>query len=167
MIEWRPVGTLPYEVSSMGSVRRSAPGFGTWVGRPVRALLSANGYHYFRGPILKRGRSRKNVPIHQAVAAAFIGPCPGGHEVNHRNGVRTDNRVENLEYVPVSENRSHSGCNNGRAKINPEIVREMDRLYDLGLPQTKIAEHFGVSQITVSRVLRRALWAHVPASCDD
>lgn len=50
----------------------------------------------------------KNEKIHKLVALNFIGIPEGKKEVNHKNGVKRDNRVENLEWVTRSENLSHA-----------------------------------------------------------
>jgi hypothetical protein len=46
--------------------------------------------------------------VHRIVAAAFIGPCPDGLEINHKNGIKLDNRAENLEYTTRSANMKHA-----------------------------------------------------------
>ena len=57
---------------------------------------------------LYNGGKRQFIGIHRLVAEAFI-PNPDGKKcINHKNGIRTDNRVENLEWVTYSENMLHS-----------------------------------------------------------
>lgn len=51
--------------------------------------------------MLGRGIHRS---IHSMVAEAFIGPCPSGQEVRHKNGKRDDPRASNLEYGTRSDN---------------------------------------------------------------
>lgn len=50
---------------------------------------------------LGRGHSRT---VHSLVAAAFIGPCPQGQEVRHKDGTRTNNTADNLEYGTRTDN---------------------------------------------------------------
>lgn len=50
------------------------------------------------------GGKRTNRPVHQLVVLAFIGPRPEGMEVRHLNGIRSDNRLENLMYGTKKEN---------------------------------------------------------------
>ena len=89
-----------YEVSDQGNVRRvHTPKHG------LKAMNKNRGYHLVH---LYRNNERKAIYVHQLVAAAFIGPCPSGKEVNHINGKRDDNRVSNLEYVTRSENMQHA-----------------------------------------------------------
>ena len=100
----------------------------------------ANGFvHGRRGPIRKiSGRyiSATNWPggakyVHRIIWESVNGQIPDGLQINHKNGVRTDNRIENLELVTPSENTKHAyrlgliradGVHNGRCKLNPEIV---------------------------------------------
>ena len=54
------------------------------------------------------GIDGKNYGIHRLVMLAFVGKCPEGLEVNHKNGKKYDNRLSNLEYVTHQENVRHS-----------------------------------------------------------
>ena len=58
----------------------------------------------------KNGKS-KTVTVHSLVALAFIGKREYGYQINHKNGVKTDNNVMNLEYVTASENTKHAWDN--------------------------------------------------------
>lgn len=51
---------------------------------------------------------KKQISVHVLVATAFLGERPHGFVVNHKNGVRTDNRASNLEWVSQSENVKHA-----------------------------------------------------------
>lgn len=59
---------------------------------------------------IKMCRNGKQYPtrIHRIVAEAFISNPHGYKDVNHKNGIKTDNRVENLEWTSRSENIKHS-----------------------------------------------------------
>jgi HNH endonuclease len=50
-------------------------------------------------------RRAKTVKVHQWVARTFLGPLPDGHEVDHRNRLRWDNRPSNLRYLSFDDNR--------------------------------------------------------------
>lgn len=105
MEEWKKVLDGFYEVSNLGNVRRSAPGENTFAGRLKKASLSGNGYLIFGAFV---NGKRKNVLVHRAVAEAFIGPCPKGVQVNHKDGIKTNNHKSNLEYMTISENQKHA-----------------------------------------------------------
>lgn len=94
-----------YEVSDLGRIRRAMPGRKTWVGRELKAHLIPNGYMQILPTI--NGKNR-NMYVHRLVAEAFIGPCPDGHEVNHIDTNKTNNRADNLEYVTRKGNVQHA-----------------------------------------------------------
>ena len=62
---------------------------------------------YLRAHVSKNNKP-KSIPVHRAVAEAFIENPDNKAQVNHKNGDKTDNRVENLEWVSPSENRIHA-----------------------------------------------------------
>ena len=50
----------------------------------------------------------KSCRVHRLVALTYLNAVDGKNIINHKNGIKTDNRVENLEWVTVSENINHS-----------------------------------------------------------
>jgi hypothetical protein len=56
-------------------------------------------------------RARKQISVHRLVVEAFIGSIPKGMHVNHKNGVKNDNRLQNLEIVTPAENVRHYHLN--------------------------------------------------------
>lgn len=108
--QWRD-GT--YEVSNMGNIRRSKPGISTFVGRPVRPLSGSTGYAQVT---LRSGGKSFRTYVHRAVMEAFVGKCPKGYVVNHKNCDKLDNRLENLEYVTAKKNSEHALQNNRRER---------------------------------------------------
>lgn len=64
-------------------------------------------YGYLRLNVAHQGQV-KTVLVHNLVADVFLGRRQTGMTVNHKNGVKTDNRVENLEYVTAGENTTHA-----------------------------------------------------------
>ena len=74
-------------------------------GRKVlKAQLLNSGY--LAVGLFKNGK-RKNCTIHRLVAKTFLPACNGREYVNHKNGIKTDNRLENLEWCNLSENMKH------------------------------------------------------------
>lgn len=167
---WRFTDLDLIEVSSRGRVR-------TTQGK----LLSTESRHEGYPVVSHRGVQYK---VHRLVAAAFIGPIPPGLVVNHLDGCKANNAVENLEICTVQENNRHaqmtglmaSGSRNGMhtkpsgrrfgqrsnfCKLTPEQVVEIKRRADLGeLPQD-IAPDFGVGRLTVWQIKTGRRWAHL------
>lgn len=107
--EWRWIPDIPYEASSFGRIRRN--------GRIITPGAVSTGYLRFTPCVDGTPKARY---IHRAVALAFIGPCPEGQEINHKNGIKSDNRPENLEYVTRLENVRHAH----RIGLIPKPIRK-------------------------------------------
>ena len=88
-----------YEVSNLGRVRNER------TGQVLRLRKGRSGYF---DVLLKYKGQEKRFYVHKLVATAFVEGWREGLEVNHKNGVKTDNRAENLEWVTASENHQHA-----------------------------------------------------------
>lgn len=167
MAEFRVVAEFPdYSVSDTGEVvRTSANGHGTGVGRVLKPVL----HTYLYVNLYKNGKKYFKT-VHGLVARAFL-PMPDRQcllEVNHKDGVKTNDRVSNLEWVTRSENKKHAhgvlGCpvpfagkgyDHPNSKLSAEQVSMIRSAYAEGYcSQAALASKFGVSQTCVSLVIR-------------
>lgn len=164
--EWRSWRSGDYEVSSLGRVRRARPGKKTTPGRMLKPTLLKIGY-WSVAPVVD-GRNVRTC-VHAMVAECFLGPRPKGHEINHRDGVKTNNCVLNLEYVTHAENMRHAG-NYGlmvlgekhpSAKLTVDLVRAIRARRAMGASYGVIAGEFRLSIATAFSVANRRSWRHV------
>jgi len=104
---WRTFDDGTYEVSDLGRVRRAVAVRGGRVGHVLTPRFGGWRGQYL---VVHLRTSRRVGPavVHRLVAEAFIGPTSEGQEVNHCNGIKTDNRAANLEYVTSSGNQAHA-----------------------------------------------------------
>ena len=139
------------EVSNLGRVRR----IGT--GRILKPKKHPWGYAFVvlsNAPIKQHART-----IHSIVAEVFIGRRPKGLAINHKNGIKTDNRELNLEYVTYKENMAHAKnvlkMTIGRpSRFTHRQIKEMRRLRATGMELLAIASKFDCSFQYVSDIAR-------------
>lgn len=109
-----------YEVSNLGNVRSLN------YNRTKKIKLlkpSGNTDGYLRVKLCKEGKT-KMCSIHRLVAQAFLENPEVKEQVNHRDGVKTNNCVDNLEWCTCSENITHayrSGLRGDRGKNHSRI----------------------------------------------
>lgn len=113
---------------------------------------------------------RRQASIHTFVCSAFHGDADG-REVNHKNGIKTDNRPCNLEWVSRRDNLLHAadhdlkptGERSHLAKLTEAKVYQIRALLAAGeLSQPAIARKFSVTQATISRIKLRRKWRQLP-----
>lgn len=100
-IEWKEVVGYPdYFVSTEGVIYKKTKRYG---GEGFE-LKQSTGHHGYRRASLSNNGYRKTVPVHRIVAMAFIPNPANKPQVNHINGITSDNRLCNLEWVTSYEN---------------------------------------------------------------
>lgn len=179
--EWKSIDGYEgvYEVSSLGRVRRIAGGAGARIGHILSLGKTVTGYPQVS--LCKNGKPKK-VLVHRLVAKAFLGSPKQGREVNHRNGNKKDNRVENLEWVSHARNIRHAyrvlgrtmtnirprGEENGHSKLTRDDVIQIRRLYSTrDYTQRALGKMFGVTAKAISAIVLRKNWKHVAPSPGD
>lgn len=154
---WKSVvGCDKYEVSNAGRIRRSKPAKGAVVGLVMAPQIGKEGYVR----VMARGFTTKLV--HRIVANAFLGDI-AGKDINHINGIKSDNRVENLEICSRSHNMEHAiRCLGTKiSKLTADCVKEIRKLNSYGLASKEIANAFGVSKTSICYIVNGKTWGHV------
>jgi hypothetical protein len=124
----------------------------------------------YKAVALCNGTKPKTHYIHRLVAEHFIPNPELKKTVNHIDGVRDNNSVDNLEWNTYSENNMHaidSGLRNGRgekhynSKLTESIVRELKKEYSSKNPFRLYADKYGVSKATIRDVIVGNTWVNV------
>ncbi len=155
-----------YSISSLGRVRRDVTVTNARAGYFLALVPTRDGY---MAVALSRPKHKgKTAIVHRLVAAAFIGPIPEKYVVNHKNGVRHDNRVENLEIITCSENVRHAyevlGRKPTRAKLAETEAEEIRIRADAGELLKDLADEYDITPAMVSNIVRGRAWKSVPGT---
>jgi hypothetical protein len=164
---WKPIVGYEgsYEVSSTGMVRRLRRSSGARVGRILKSHDNGEGYLFVP---LCINNTRRQRTVHRVVAEAFYGPALG-RQVNHKNGNKQDNRVENIEWVTPKENSLHSyrvlhnkqGSKHPMAKLTEACISTIRNMLANGQTMGSIGRRFGVHLSTVRDIRTGRTWSHV------
>lgn len=123
--------------------------------------------------------NRKMFYVHRLVVSNFIGEIPTKHTVNHKNGERNDNRLENLEIMTYSENARHSfdvlkrkktdvkGEKHPRASVTELQVSKIKKRLEI-LKQEKaigfiniLCKEFNIKKSTMGGIVSGKNWSYV------
>lgn len=107
---------------------------------------------------------RRRILVHSLVARTFIGDVRG-MTVNHKNGIKHDNSLGNLEIITRSENTKHgwatgliSKQDRRKSKFAKLTDPQIKEIRSSQLSQRKLADIFGVSQRNISKIKHRESW---------
>jgi DNA-binding CsgD family transcriptional regulator len=156
-----------YQVSNMGNVKTLARLHR--VDRPYtkkeRLMNPPTNSTGYRQATLYKDKKGVIHSVHKLVATAFLERHPHHQVVNHKDGIKTNNTVENLEWCTYGQNQSHAirtgliriyrGENHYASKLTDAQRQEIVVLRSKGMKQREIAEIYGIKQQSVSKVLSK------------
>lgn len=157
--KWRKIPGIDgdYSASSLGRLRNNK------LDRIVTGHQNLKGY--IRVTIRANGKQRQ-LAAHRLVLSAFFGQS--NLHCNHKNGIKNDNRLENLEYVTQGQNNHHAlanglrsqpkGEHHWKAKLNDKSVRYIRR--SKRGPRW-LADKFKISLAVVGKIRTGTAWKHV------
>lgn len=161
---WELTHHPDYYVSTRGRVRS----FKNGRDRVLKTLDNGAGYSQIWFYTQAR---RKKVYVHRLVARAFLGPCPPGQVVRHKDDNPRNCAVENLEYGTPAQNVADTnrrgrrndafGARNPNTKLMVAQIPEIKQRLRSGDTQSAIARDFGVTQATIRNILIGRSWRYV------
>lgn len=154
-----------YEISETGIVRKIE-------NKEIIKLSTGNKYIKVA---LYRGKNRFWMYLHRLLAIQFIQNPENYEYVNHKNGIKKDNSLSNLEWCNAKQNTKHAfetglrtyipsfkGENHGRAKLNNVQVNYIKFLFSIGFTNKQVLERFDfISKNTISGIRTGKLWKHI------
>jgi len=122
---------------------------------------------------------QKQVRVHRLIAEVFLGDCPSDYVVNHKDGIKTNNNINNLEYVTKSDDLIHAYRTGLRSSPNlkgkvaygekhhfstiteEEVIKilKINKTYGYGC--RKIAKILGLSRGLIQHILSGHSWKHI------
>ena len=156
-----------YQVSSLGRVKRLKNVPRTPGGRLVGLSVNNRGYPRVE---LNHAPRTKWMEIHVLIAQAFLGHRPSGMHINHIDGIKTNNRIENLEYCTPQENIIHAhllGLTNpqkGNSRYNAKLVESdipIIRRRCKDESNARIAKDYNVTADNIGHIRIGKTWKHV------
>lgn len=135
-----------------------------WLGR----YLANSGYLFVNlriNPVKRAG-----VFVHHLVLLAWGPPRPSPkHECNHKNGVKTDNHISNLEWATREEQVRHAvvnqlyrrGSRSASAKLTEAQVIEIRHRFANGATRKELAQEYGIAYGAIWHIINRTQWRHI------
>lgn len=164
---WKKIkGFENYEISNLGRLKVNLK-FRKYRSYQSKILNPSKTEEGYLRTALTKDKKRYMINIHRLVAFAFINNKENKPCVNHINGIKNDNRVENLEWCTVRENNIHAiklglagqapGEKHHMSKLKQEEVLEIiENKHNLF--QWQLALIYNISQTHVSRILNKKRW---------
>lgn len=165
-----------YQISNLGRVqsldrfiKRKRFSITLREGKELKQTITAAGYLSIT---LSNNKIKTTFLVHRLVAIAFIPNPENKPDINHKKGIKTDNRVSEIEWCTKSENLTHAykiglrevvnGIKCHYSKLTEKQVLEIRELYaNSNLNYNSIALIYYVKEQTISSIINKKTWAHI------
>lgn len=156
---WKRFKDTDYQVSNLGNV------FSVYSGMQLKPFMNDR----YLVVDLFAYTVRQRIAVHRMVAIAFIENPDNKEYVNHIDGNKLNNCVDNLEWVTASENSIHAvatglspiGEAKTLAKLTEKDVLEIQAAFEAGEKDFVLAEKYGVTSGVISSIRLGKTWKHV------
>jgi hypothetical protein len=166
MEQWKDIEGYEgkYAVSNYGNVKNLANG------RVKKLSTTSNGYKN-----IMLNSDRNQFTIHRLVAKAFLPTIEGKNHVNHKDGIKTNNHVDNLEWCTPKENVAHflkhglrntpKGETHPHAKLTEEKITAIKQAFIKRNTRkqpayNELAAQYNVHPKTISTIILGKVWQH-------
>ena len=171
---WRDIKGFEglYQVSNKGNVKSlSRPSWNRFkFVQTKETILKPSKGEYLRVKLYDKNNKSKNFAVHRLVCLTFLERIKGKNFVNHKNGDKYDNRLENLEWCTKSENTLHSfrngfqtpivGSNHSNSKLDESKAKKIKYGHS-DLTQSQIAKIYGIDRSKVYQIRKGISCKHI------
>lgn len=152
-----------YKASNLGRIKNAKD----------YVLSSGDNGNGYKSLCLWKNRKDKRHYVHRLIALTFIPNPDNKSTVNHKNGIKNDNKLNNLEWMTYSENHIHafkngwrstyptSGSRNRNAKLTEAQVSHIRYLIRKGKTNRYLADHYGIDISGIYNIKMCKTWKHV------
>jgi hypothetical protein len=173
---WKPIKGFEklYHVSNTGKIksldRITKHSDGKTIFYKGKELNQTTTTHGYKSVMFSDGKIRKRSLVHRLIALSFIPNPENKPQINHISGIRSDNRIENLEWCTNKENSIHSfkidlavhGERTCTAKLNEAQVLEIRRKrLEENTPLKILSNEYNICIQQISRIIRNERWNHI------
>lgn len=168
---WKEIRNYPnYQVSNLGrvkSLRRNLRGGST---RNQEIILKPRKTRLGYLLVAIYNPTRKDVSIHRLVGKSFVNNPYNKPDINHIDGVKSNNNSTNLEWVTKSENLKHNfklgvrnvqGQNAPNSRLKNHDVLQIRKMHKDKIPISDICSKFNICESSVRQIANRTTWFNV------